>query len=166
MAEHHSVRATQHSEQRTSTPTVLACPLDQTRYLHKLHEHTTDTRQRGHRSERGKGIVADLDLNVGERVQQAGLPSVRRPDQRDLGSALSPHAYRVVMYRTGAGTSLVYLIVHPLAQVGVRTVAIAGQLRQYRAQFSHALGPLLADKTTLDDLHLSTMRHGHGCKLL
>jgi hypothetical protein len=44
--------------------------------------------------------------------------------------------------------------------------AVAGQLVEDRAQLSRPVDAFFAAEAALDDLHLGTMRHGHGSTLL
>jgi hypothetical protein len=57
---------------------VVVGAFEQARNLDELGEHTVDAHQGWYRSQGSKGIVANLDLDVGQRVQQRGLPRVRR----------------------------------------------------------------------------------------
>ena len=78
-AEDDRVRVAEDAEQRPAAATVLVGALDQPRDLDELHEHAADPRQRGHGAQRREGVVARLDLDVRERLQERRLAGVRRP---------------------------------------------------------------------------------------
>ena len=126
VAEDDGVGAAQHAEQRAAAAPVFACACDEPRNLDQLHEHAADARQCRHRPRGRERVVARLDLNVGQRLQQRGLPRVRRADERDLGGALAPHRDRVAVDDTRASARFLELRVHPLADVRVRAAPIAG----------------------------------------
>ena len=69
-AEHDAVRVSEHAEERAAAAAVVVGALDQPGYLHELHEHAPDPRQRGYRPERREGVVARLDLDLRQRLQQ------------------------------------------------------------------------------------------------
>ena len=51
-------------------------------YLDELHQDAADARQRGYGPQRGEGVVGDLDLDMGEGLEQRRLPAVWRSHQR------------------------------------------------------------------------------------
>src|SRR5207249_11567783 len=64
-------------------------PLDQTGDLDELKKHTANSRERGDRTCRRERVVAGLDLDIRQRLQQRRLARIGRPDERDLRSARS-----------------------------------------------------------------------------
>ena len=161
VAEHHRVGAAQHSQQRAAAAAVLVCALDQARDLHQLNEHAAQPRQRRHRLERRERVVACLDLDRRQRLEQRRLARVRRADERDLRHALPAHRDRVAVHDLLADARCLDLRVHPLADVRVRPVPVAGQLREDLPELPDPLGVVLADEPPLDELHLRAMRHWH-----
>jgi hypothetical protein len=64
------VGTTQHAEQRSPPASILAGAGDKSRDLHQLDQHATDARQDGDRPQRRERVVADLDLRLGEGLEQ------------------------------------------------------------------------------------------------
>ena len=152
------------SSGRAPPPTLGRSP-DQAWDLDELHEHAADACQCRHRPRRCEGVVACLDLDVGERLQERGLARIRRADERDLCRAFAPHRDRVAMDDTLPRSRLLELTLDPLADVGVRAVPVARELAEDRAELANALCSLPADESALDDLHLRAMWHGHRVHL-
>ncbi len=87
----------------------------------------------GHRPERRERVVAGLDLDLGECLQERRLADVRRPDQGDLGGAFAAHRDRVTVDGVRPDPRVLDLRQQPLAQVRVRTVPVVGQLARCSA---------------------------------
>src|SRR5207244_3035972 len=85
-------------------------------------------------------VVARLDLDVRERLQERRLAGVRRADERDLSRPLAPHGDRVTVDDPRTCSRRVDLGVHPLADVRVRAAAVAGKVVEDRAQLADARG--------------------------
>src|SRR4029079_10048221 len=104
------------------------------------------------RTKRGERVVAGLDLDVGQRLQDRGLADIRRPDQRDLGRALAADGDGIAMDRARPDARVLDLREQGSAKVRVRTVAIVGQLGQEGADLADPLPTFLPDEPTLRDL--------------
>ena len=165
VAEDDRVGAAQDADQRASAAAVLARPRDQPGDLDQLDQDAVDPGQRRHRPRGRERVVAGLDLDARERLQERRLARVRRPDQRDLGRSFAANGDRVPVNDTGARARGVELAVHPLADVRVGAAAVVGEVGEDRPQLADALGSLLADESALDHLHLCSVGHGH-CALL
>src|SRR6185295_13523424 len=64
-AVHDGVGGAEHAEQRPAAAAVLVGALDQPRDLDQLDQHAADPGQGRHRTERGEGVVAGPDLDLG-----------------------------------------------------------------------------------------------------
>ena len=82
VAEDDAVGVAEHAEERSAAAPVLVRTLDQAGDLDELHQHPADPRQRRHGPERREGVVARLDLDLRQRLQQRGLAGVRRSRRR------------------------------------------------------------------------------------
>ena len=112
------------------------------------------------------GVVAGLDLDLGEGLEERRLADVRRADERDLGGALAPDGDRIAVDRARPDAGVLDLGEERLAEVRVRTVPVVGQLGEERADLADPLPTLLADQSTLRDLGERPMRHRHDDDLL
>ena len=122
----------QDAEQRPAPTTVLGGAADEPRDLHQLDEHAPDARQRRDRAQGGERVVAGLDLDLGQRLEDRRLAHVRRADQRYLRRALAPDGDRVAMDGARSDARVLDLGQQRLAQVGVWPVLVVGQLRDQR----------------------------------
>jgi hypothetical protein len=98
VAEHHRVCAAQHAEQRAPAAAVLGGAGDQARDLDELHANAANERDGRHRPRGRERVVAGLDLDARERLQERRLARVRRPDERDLRRAVAVHGQRVAVH--------------------------------------------------------------------
>ena len=149
------------TEQRPPAPAIVARAGNQARDLDELHEHAADPRQRRHRPERREGVIARLDLDLGQRLEQRRLAHVGRADERYLRRALAAHRDRVAMHRLRAHARVVDLGEQRLAQVRIRAVLVIGQLREQRANLADALATLFSDQSTLRQLGERPVWHRH-----
>jgi hypothetical protein len=97
------------AEQCAAAATVLGCALDQAGDLDELHEHAADPRQGGDRAQGGERVVAGLDLDLGQRLQQRRLADIRRSDEADLGRPLAADGDRIAVDRIRANARLLDL---------------------------------------------------------
>src|SRR4029077_10621322 len=100
------VRATEDAEQRAAAAAVLVRAPDQARALAQLDEAAADPRQRRHRPRGRERVLAGLDLDRRQRLQERRLAGVRRADERDLRRALPAHGDRVAVEDTAARSRL------------------------------------------------------------
>ena len=149
------------AEQRPSPTPVLGRALDQPGDLHELHEHATDPGQRRDRPERRERVVARLDLDLAERLEQRRLADVRRPDERDLRRALAPDGDRVAVDGVRAHAGVVDLRQQRLAEVRVRTVLVVRQLREQRVDLADPVPAFFSYEPSLRHLGEGSMRHRH-----
>ena len=126
----------QDAEQRPAAAAVLGRAADEPGDLDELDEHAADPGQGGDGTQRRERVVAGLDLDLGERLQDRRLADVRRADERDLGRALAPNGDRIAMDGARADPRVLDLREQRLAQVRVRTVPIIGQLASRSARTS------------------------------
>ena len=73
------VRGTEDAEERAATAAVVGRPADEPGDLDELDEDATDARQGGHGTERREGVVAGLDLDVGQACRTEDLPTFGGP---------------------------------------------------------------------------------------
>ena len=149
------------AEQRPSATAVLVRALDEPRDLDELDEHAADPGERRDRPERRERVVAGLDLDLGQRLEDRRLADVRRPDQRDLGRALAPHGDRVAVDGVRPHARLLDLRGQPLAEVRVRAVLVVGQLREQRVDLADPLPAFFSYEPSLRQLGEGSMRHRH-----
>ena len=90
------------AQQRAATAPVLRGARDEPGDLYELDEHAADPGQRRHRPERRERVVARLDLDLREGLEQRRLADVRRPHQRDLRGTLAPDRDRIAVDRVRA----------------------------------------------------------------
>ena len=129
--------------------------------LDELDEDAADPGEGRHRAERRERVVAGLDLDLRQGLQERRLADVRRPDERDLGGALAAHGDRIAMDRVRPDARVLDLGQEPLAQVGVRTVLVVGQLGEQGVDLADPLATLFARQSPLRHLGEGAMRHRH-----
>ena len=129
----------QDAEQRPAAAAVLGRALDQPRDLDELDEDAADPGQRRDRAQRRERVVAGLDLDLGQGLEERRLADVRRADQRDLGGALAADGDRVAVDGARADARVLDLGEQRLAQVRVRPVLVVGQLGEQRADLADPL---------------------------
>ena len=151
----------QDAEQRPAAAPIVRGAADQARDLDQLDEHAADPGQRRHRPERGERVVAGLDLDLGQRLEQRRLADVGRPDERDLRRALAPDGDRIAVDGARADAGVLDLGQQPLAQVRVWPVLVVRQLGQERVDLADPLPSLLARQSSLRHLGERAMRHRH-----
>jgi hypothetical protein len=161
VAQHDGVGTPKNAEKGSTAAAALGGPFDQAGDLDELDQHPFDSRQRRNRPRRREGVVAGLDLDVGESLQERRLARVRRPDERDLRRPFTTDRDRITVDDPRPRSRRLQLGVHPLANVGVRAAPVVRKAREDRAQLADPLGAFLADEAALDHLHLRAMRHGH-----
>ena len=149
-------------EERPSAAAILGRALDEARDLDELDEDAADPGQGRHRAKGREGVVARLDLDLGQGLEERRFADVRRPDERDLGGAFAPNGDRITVDRAGADAGVLDLGQERLAEVGVRPVPVVRKLRQEGPDLADPVAPLLADQPALDDLGERPMRHRHG----
>ena len=93
----------QHAEQRPAATAVVGRTLDEPGDLDQLHQHAADARQRRHRPQRRERVVAGLDLDLRQRLQERRLAHVGRPHKGDLGRPFAAHRDRVAMHGAAPG---------------------------------------------------------------
>ncbi len=96
-AVHDGVGEAQDAQERPSAATVVGRALDQARDLDELDEDAADPSEGRNRAEGRERIVAGLDLDLRQGLEQGGLAHVRRPDEGNLRCALAPDCDRVTM---------------------------------------------------------------------
>ena len=111
------------------------------RDLHELDEHAADPRERRDRAQRRERVVAGLDLDVRERLQERRLARVRRADERDLRAPSRRTCERVAVDHLRADR---VRRARPRATCAGRRRARCGtrQLREERADRRDALAAL------------------------
>ena len=118
----------EHAEERPSAAAIVGRAGDEPRDLDELDEDAADPGQRGHGAERRERVVAGLDLDLGQRLQERRLADVRRPDEGDLGRPLAPDGDGVAMDGARPDPGVLDLGEERLAEVRVRTVPVVRQL--------------------------------------
>ena len=126
----------QHAEQRPAAAPVVGRTADQPGDLDELDEDAADPGQRRHRPERRERVVAGLDLDLGQGLEQRRLADVRRTDERDLRRALASDRDRIAVDGVRPDAGVLDLGQEPFAQVRVRTVLVVGQLREQRVDLA------------------------------
>jgi hypothetical protein len=165
-AVHDRVGPAQDAQERASTTPIVGRAADEPGDLDELHEHATDPGQGRHRAQRRERVVAGLDLDIGQGLEDGRLADVGRPHQRDLGSPFAPHGDRVAVHGARADAGVLDLGQQGLAEVRVGTVLVVGQLGEQGPHLADALPTLLPDEPSLRDLGERAMRHGHDDHLL
>ncbi len=161
VAEHDRVRVPEDAEQCAPSAPVLVRAFDQAGDLDELNEDAADAGEGGNGSRRREGVVARLDLDRRQRLEQRRLPRVRRADQRDLRCALAPDGDRVAVDDLRPRAGLLELTVEPLAEVRVGAAAVVRQLREQPVDDARALASFLPDQPPLGDLGKRPVGHGH-----
>ena len=85
------------AEQRPAAAAVVVGAFDQPGDLDELDEDAADPGQRRDRAERRERVVAGLDLDLGQRLEDRRLADIGRPDEGDLGRALAADLDRVAV---------------------------------------------------------------------
>ena len=151
----------QHAEEGAAAAAVIGRALDQARDLDELDEDAADPGQGRHGTKRGERIVAGLDLDLGECLQERRFADVRRSDERDLGRAFASDRDRVAVNGVRADTGVLDLCQERLAQVRVWTVAVVRELGEEGADLADPVAPLFPDEPAFRHLGKRAMRHGH-----
>ena len=149
------------AEQRPATAAIVGGALDQPRDLDELDEDAADPRQRRNRAERRERVVAGLDLDLGQRLEERRLPDVRRPDEGDLGRAFAPDRDRIAVdgARPDAG---VLDLGRAATCAGPRTVRSGSRAApRERLDLADPLAAFFSCQSTLRHLGEGPMRHRH-----
>ncbi len=161
-AVHDRVGGPEHPEQRPSPATVVRRALDQPGDLDELDENPADPGQGRGRTERRERVVTGLDLDLRQGLEQGRLADVRRADEGDLGRTFPPDGDRVAVHGARPDPGVLDLGEQRLAEIGVRTVLVVGQLGEEGADLADAIPALFPDESPLGDLGKRPMWHRHG----